>query len=207
MDSFGSSPHTRGARHQSGYHGCRPGIIPAYAGSTIASRNWKVIPADHPRIRGEHFETAPFITSWIGSSPHTRGALWPGALRRRWRGIIPAYAGSTGGAHTPSPTGRGSSPHTRGALHAERCSSRKTGIIPAYAGSTGSFVAARPWARDHPRIRGEHNGRFPAVWISDGSSPHTRGARVGDQLPQLLPGIIPAYAGSTYHICRTGRER
>ena len=31
----------------------------------------------------------------------------------------------------------------------------------------------------------------------EGSSPHTRGAHVGDQAPQLRLGIIPAYAGST----------
>ena len=71
-------------------------------------------------------------------------------------GIIPAYAGSTAGQHTPSSKLRdhprirgehaagvsagqmlaGSSPHTRGALW-ETCSdTRDAGIIPAYAGST-----------------------------------------------------------------------
>ena len=50
---------------------------------------------------------------------------------------------------------------------------------------------------DHPRIRGEHRPRMSMPFNSDGSSPHTRGARddlLGDT---LAPGIIPAYAGST----------
>ena len=71
---------------------------------------------------------------------------------------------------------------------------------------------------DHPRIRGEHP---PGGWRcpqTTGSSPHTRGARLGlagwsrraedhprirgehvaaDQGAQGGEGIIPAYAGST----------
>ena len=50
---------------------------------------------------------------------------------------------------------------------------------------------------DHPRIRGEH--AWPTFPSSDrnGSSPHTRGARLAD-FPELRPErIIPAYAGST----------
>ena len=71
----------------------------------------------------------------IGSSPHTRGALGFGRVRRRRQRIIPAYAGSTGPAQKGALDGRdhprirgehtavsiakgeagGSSPHTRGA--------------------------------------------------------------------------------------------
>ena len=50
---------------------------------------------------------------------------------------------------------------------------------------------------DHPRIRGEHTVYIDPKEGSDGSSPHTRGARgrVGPQ--ETVHGIIPAYAGST----------
>ena len=113
----------------------------------------------------------------------------------------------------------GSSPHTRGA--------------PAWSS------ARRRCFRDHPRIRGEHwfsrvqrvlsSGIIPAYAGStpshippsvsaQGSSPHTRGARVvrpvvdavrrdhprirGEHSaspvsPRTVRGIIPAYAGST----------
>ena len=131
-------PRIRGehaAVYQLGRHVA--GIIPAYAGSTIAAH-------------------AAALALW-GSSPHTRGALpaqrpCPSATgdhprirgehrsarlaRLRQGGIIPAYAGSTshGSAHGFDSTG--SSPHTRGA--------------PL------SSAPNRPAWRDHPRIRGEH---------------------------------------------------
>ena len=71
------------------------------------------------------------------------------------------------------------------------------GIIPAYAGSTCAFLSLRDARGDHPRIRGEHlvvgngarlrEGIIPAYAgstgvevrverVSQGSSPHTRGA-------------------------------
>ena len=52
-------------------------------------------------------------------------------------------------------------------------------------------------AEDHPRIRGEHCGRFRRVAARPGSSPHTRGAPPGRPSPARIPRIIPAYAGST----------
>ena len=71
----GSSPHTRGARR---------------ATSSLAPR-WR----DHPRIRGEHYDT----------TSHANG----------YNGIIPAYAGSTMVNGSLKYKGEGSSPHTRGA--------------------------------------------------------------------------------------------
>ena len=73
--TLGSSPHTRGAPGGLGHHGGEPGIIPAYAGSTLAT-----IPVDYART---------------GSSPHTRGAPVGGDVGELDVGIIPAYAGST----------------------------------------------------------------------------------------------------------------
>ena len=50
---------------------------------------------------------------------------------------------------------------------------------------------------DHPRIRGEHFRYAPSADRRQGSSPHTRGARLdgGDGRDGIR--IIPAYAGST----------
>ena len=57
-------------------------------------------------------------------------------------------------------------------------------------------------SRDHPRIRGEH-GAGPAVRVGDqGSSPHTRGARLRQARPRRAARIIPAYAGSTGMLLR-----
>ena len=91
----GSSPLTRGAPcHARRGRGCQ-GLIPAYAGST----RWRIpggwLRRAHPRLRGEHSWAALSWWAARGSSPLTRGAL-----RLRWggsgfRGLIPAYAGST----------------------------------------------------------------------------------------------------------------
>ena len=91
----------------------------------------------------------------------------------------------------------GSSPHTRGAQRRIPLPRGLRRIIPAYAGSTGWGLRIPHIGRDHPRIRGEHWGHGGPGRGPRGSSPHTRGAHVGDQSPQLLLGIIPAYAGST----------
>ena len=132
----GSSPHTRGA--------------PPVPGSRPEAR------MDHPRIRGEHVQCFVEAFAVGGSSPHTRGAPQHPRPQPGWRGIIPAYAGSTHRAHQrqsdpedhprirgehslPAPAGPqlgGSSPHTRGALLVDPVRVRRVGIIPAYAGST-----------------------------------------------------------------------
>ena len=161
----------------------------------------------------------------MGSSPHTRGALrrcGRGPDRRR---IIPAYAGSTRrpasvtgyGPDHPRIRGEhrqggidavhvaGSSPHTRGAPGLGGDRRRRQRIIPAYAGSTTSRLPRPLPETDHPRIRGEH---FPPTGMTRGgrgSSPHTRGARPAGRRGRRLPGIIPAYAGSTRRISDGGR--
>ena len=50
----GSSPHTRGARHNFVDVRFEVGIIPAYAGSTGSTCSVERSRTDHPRIRGEH---------------------------------------------------------------------------------------------------------------------------------------------------------
>ena len=152
-----------------------------------------------------------------GSSPHTRGA--PGrrlALELRV-GIIPAYAGSTPAPSGSAPPlldhprirgehpiavhmkayGTGSSPHTRGARRWAATCCRAWRIIPAYAGSTRGCREFHLMYLDHPRIRGEHRSVLNLIFISSGSSPHTRGAPSDHAERSLHCRIIPAYAGST----------
>ena len=193
------------------------GIIPAYAGSTVAGQGHDVTGADHPRIRGEHHVPTEQPGANPGSSPHTRGARPACPRQRRRGGIIPAYAGSTGrrgesrrgvgdhprirGEHRAVLADRGrddgSSPHTRGAPRKGWVPSVQPGIIPAYAGSTRLIPCSRATSSDHPRIRGEHLHAVARVAVLGGSSPHTRGARLGAPRTPLRGRIIPAYAGST----------
>ena len=178
--THGSSPHTRGAPVVLPVRGPAIGIIPAYAGSTRPSLLWHLSAPDHPRIRGEHGRRAAPTPARRGSSPHTRGARSSSTSPSPGSRIIPAYAGSTATWAGDVLALAGSSPHTRGAPRS---------------------CPARPVRyRDHPRIRGEHSVNatstaptpriIPAyagstAWPSlisrspTGSSPHTRGARLG----------------------------
>ena len=214
---LGSSPHTRGALCLSISFCSGPRIIPAYAGSTDMSSLYSITVPDHPRIRGEHRISVFLSVPGAGSSPHTRGAPSAPWWRHRLLRIIPAYAGSTlkpdlmpsqspdhpriRGEHALTAACRsrveGSSPHTRGARYLVDLGVVRTGIIPAYAGSTSTAPAGSSSPADHPRIRGEHPWFIDSRGWLAGSSPHTRGARQSLAAFSEIPGIIPAYAGST----------
>ena len=152
----GSSPLTRGAPA-----GCcrlhrRRGLIPAHAGSTIATGSATSSRRAHPRSRGEHRWKCPRRTSASGSSPLTRGARDLLIKKAGECGLIPAHAGSTAfrvrarralrahprsrGEHLfaalVSEVPAGSSPLTRGAHWKPYKPKAGRGLIPAHAGST-----------------------------------------------------------------------
>ena len=91
----GSSPRMRGTHGDAHTRQPQDGIIPAYAGNTIAVMFSRIDVRDHPRVCGEHLEPSPVQNSTAGSSPRMRGTpRRSGAVARR-AGIIPAYAGNT----------------------------------------------------------------------------------------------------------------
>ena len=196
------------------------GIIPACAGSTSESLQYRRKTRDHPRMRGEHNDSSSLRTVDPGSSPHARGApRWPCRCPSP-RGIIPACAGSTPWHSRVSARGRdhprmrgehrraraggsscaGSSPHARGALDTYPALPKLEGIIPACAGSTSPRSYSRPLFGDHPRMRGEHCSKWLITTPPGGSSPHARGAQLRDYIISHRRGIIPACAGSTFAV-------
>ena len=179
---MGSSPHARGARpttaksarswrdhpRMRGEHQVQllahlhvVGIIPACAGSTMSMSVRRVcIEGSSPHARGAR-PSPSSSASTPRDHPRMRGEHLPGPHPAgHARGIIPACAGSTGGMPAIVPPETGSSPHARGAL--------------------GSQRRTRAWAGDHPRMRGEHDGR--------------------EDRPRRGAGIIPACAGSTEEV-------
>ena len=215
--AMGSSPLTRGAPWADSMIPPSTGLIPAHAGSTGRHAHHHHRARAHPRSRGEHCTTSWVRSRLVGSSPLTRGARCAGCPEKMQNGLIPAHAGSTTSSHhiarvgSAHPRSRGehrprilglrrrsgSSPLTRGAPGTNPYTEGVGGLIPAHAGSTVLvlIVVAGPWA--HPRSRGEHLGPF-SNWISDwGSSPLTRGARVGNAIYFTSCRLIPAHAGST----------
>ena len=140
----------------------------------------------------------PIVTKVTGgSSPHTRGARRGAPGSRRLTGDHPRIRGEHVRVDPSGQPGGGSSPHTRGAPSPISAEANGTRIIPAYAGSTGPSCSPAPTARDHPRIRGEHEALHPRRPDGRGSSPHTRGAQRGRRESHDSGRIIPAYAGST----------
>ena len=153
----GSSPRMRGALEPCRVAALRPGIIPAYAGSTRRRASGSAPRRDHPRVCGEHRVLKYGRWPREGSSPRMRGARADGVARDVGERIIPAYAGSTWhppssafpcwdhprvcGEHSRWAATRcarwGSSPRMRGAPPREGGGVPGRGIIPAYAGSTG----------------------------------------------------------------------
>ena len=215
--SAGSSPHMRGTRVRAHGYVDSAGIIPAYAGNTERHPYKMCVSGDHPRICGEHDLHQRRAAISAGSSPHMRGTHRCRGERRVKAGIIPAYAGNTTYLDTltrvlkdhPRICGehsifalcdvpyQGSSPHMRGTLLNNPTHRRVAGIIPAYAGNTLRKTKRTAWARDHPRICGEHVSNAETNVTRAGSSPHMRGTPKSMILSRRCLGIIPAYAGNT----------
>ena len=73
----------------------------------------------------------------------------------------------------------------------------EAGITPALAGSTVSLQPAPTWARDHPRVGGEHIEDCHINYGMAGSPPRWRGALYGAGSTTGSTRITPALAGST----------
>ena len=220
----GSSPRMRGARCFKSLFKKVDGIIPAYAGSTKARKEFNKQLGDHPRVCGGHNPIAGDAYMTAGSSSRMRGALGKHRNCRERPGIILAYAGSTYVQHRfrlrtqdhPRVCGEhlytvywtshmpGSSPRMRGAPAPRIVVVRARGIIPAYAGSTKTNTRSWSAATDHPRVCGEHGKTGGASSSKSGSSPRMRGARDGARERHGAGGIIPAYAGSTSSLGTNG---
>ena len=213
----GSSPRMRGTRESGMADYIAERIIPAYAGNTWWRTACPCCIWDHPRVCGEHTCSALAVPVARGSSPRMRGTRVQQFASTLQHGIIPAYAGNTRyppycpqavpdhprvcGEHPRAPImkfhGAGSSPRMRGTPKTAVFYDGSAGIIPAYAGNTSGYPSARPYARDHPRVCGEHliSCTFPRN--ASGSSPRMRGTRRFRKASTPNNGIIPAYAGNT----------
>ena len=215
--SAGSSPLTRGKHLPQPGRTAPQRLIPAHAGKTLLYWLFVTLRRAHPRSRGENSPTGGATVSSEGSSPLTRGKLYPSVQFRALRGLIPAHAGKTRStaSSTRSPPAHprsrgenrcaclgvrvvpGSSPLTRGKRELFGADAERRGLIPAHAGKTVEGGAHEVRLPAHPRSRGENGATMDKIVALVGSSPLTRGKREGHGRAVSLPGLIPAHAGKT----------
>ena len=149
----------------------------------------------HPRSRGENSGGGRWPGISSGSSPLTRGKRSCLASFTLSEGLIPAHAGKT----YRDPMGRrvywahprsrgenqfggldlgllcGSSPLTRGKRTRALFAVFAARLIPAHAGKTPASSDTPRWSKAHPRSRGENGTRSDLAYVTEGSSPLTRG--------------------------------
>ena len=217
----GSSPLTRGKHHvdSPAHHILR--LIPAHAGKTYFRPRIVRPYRAHPRSRGENARARGYKTMCMGSSPLTRGKLYPLDTFTEGSGLIPAHAGKTNssilrrihtGAHPRSRgenreaatawfEANGSSPLTRGKPSPRGRRSCRARLIPAHAGKTPTCTPRYRARWAHPRSRGENFEAFEAFESHGGSSPLTRGKPCSRVSATLTSGLIPAHAGKTGASC------
>ena len=97
----GSSPLTRGKPPPTGSRTSPMGLIPAHAGKTSPSRQWRNRAWAHPRSRGENLASYAATIAAMGSSPLTRGKPPESAEVHTWIRLIPAHAGKTRPSRMP----------------------------------------------------------------------------------------------------------
>ena len=223
----GSSPLTRGKRHEGEPERRGLRLIPAHAGKTRLATKRARCSTAHPRSRGENMRW-PFYWLFVrGSSPLTRGKHVTGKGGKTRYGLIPAHAGKTAsdaslvtvtrahprsrGENPLSARGRagspGSSPLTRGKRPPAGWSHSCPGLIPAHAGKTGRTSSSRCGRAAHPRSRGENAPVGGDRDTDAGSSPLTRGKRAIRRSVRIVGGLIPAHAGKTRRSRRRSRRR
>ena len=137
----------------------------------------KIGQGDHPRLRGEHPQSARQLPG--GPSDHPR-------LRGEHKDEFSTLAAD-----------RGPPPPARGARRAVLALPAEVGTTPACAGSTWTGPATRPVTGDHPRLRGEHLLSKRRVREFSGPPPPARGAQAHLLGEAGVGGTTPACAGST----------
>ena len=217
----GSSPRGRGKLDGELLGQVDDGLIPAWAGKTLAASGCAAGCGAHPRVGGENLACALPSAVTQGSSPRGRGKPDLDQSQTLVLRLIPAWAGKTPSPPSPSTATqahprvggenihvlldeceeRGSSPRGRGKLSLSLWITRLFGLIPAWAGKTNARMVWSSQARAHPRVGGENAFWRWACVGQAGSSPRGRGKL--HQLTNRIKagGLIPAWAG------KTGRAR
>ena len=206
-DGTGSPPHARGRRRVERPASHRRRITPACAGKTCDDGSGAGASGDHPRMRGEDMRRRFRGGRVRGSPPHARGRRGSRRRRRSIRLDHPRMRGEDGILIRRFGIGIGSPPHARGRPGRRRFPARYRRITPACAGKTSGLSSQFSDRWDHPRMRGEDDGRGRRWPLPGGSPPHARGRQRGLSSRPDRARITPACAGKTGMKKRSWRGR
>ena len=174
----GSSPRGRGKLDGELLGQVDDGLIPAWAGKTLAASGCAAGCGAHPRVGGENLACALPSAVTQGSSPRGRGKPDLDQSQTLVLRLIPAWAGKTSRAVCVSENRaahprvggenihvlldeceeRGSSPRGRGKPMLAWSGRARRGLIPAWAGKTPGIRLSLVLLRAHPRVGGENAG-------------------------------------------------
>ncbi|BCX83028.1 hypothetical protein MIT9_P2619 [Methylomarinovum caldicuralii] len=152
----GSSPHARGTPRPGAGKTLIIRFIPACAGNTIFQPKRSLLPAVHPRMRGEHFLTGARVRDPVRFIPACAGNTPYGCRRGTCQPVHPRMRGEHVHTQTNEVLPSGSSPHARGTRCQVHHHTHEARFIPACAGNTVHDHSAAGQGPVHPRMRGEH---------------------------------------------------
>ena len=217
---FGTPPRARGSQDAPSTAGNRDGNTPACAGITSAPACILTFMEEHPRVRGDHPMNLWSCTGPRGTPPRARGSRGSRRARQRRRRNTPACAGITGGrpgagwlppehprvrgdhlSESPNLSAcPGTPPRARGSPFGDRDHRHILGNTPACAGITVEHEVSSPYAREHPRVRGDHKAPGPAFALTKGTPPRARGSPAHRVRRRRRRGNTPACAGITAEV-------
>ena len=172
-------------------------ITPACAGNTTPILYSDFRSRDHPRLRGEYYNSQQPGDPFAGSPPLARGILCILFSLLPPDRITPACAGNTDTSNSSKVLDRdhprlrgeyrnqlkkhhfltGSPPLARGIPSTVILFPHFLRITPACAGNTEESTFISDWSEDHPRLRGEYCSFMKAMISCRGSPPLARGIR------------------------------
>ena len=154
VGNLGSPPHGRGPPAVREWEEQRGGLTPAWAGTTHAARDMTATPWAHPRMGGDHSETADVLAAPPGSPPHGRGPLLSHLPYLEQSGLTPAWAGTT---------------------QLEILCAPARAAHPRMGGDHMRPLVRLKHPAAHPRMGGDHSVPPLLAGLVSGSPPHGRG--------------------------------
>src|SRR6266540_3615267 len=193
---MGPPPRTWGTRRQGPTRRPAHGTTPAYAGNARIDLGIpKAVQGPPPRTRG----TRRSPTRPQGDPGTTPAYAGNACSRPPWaptRRDHPRVCGERGSVVGRGDQVWGPPPRTRGTRLRSADEPVGLGTTPAYAGNAFTDRSTSSLIGDHPCVRGERFDVWPAVPISKGPPPRTRGTRLAAPMEAAVGGTTPAYAGN-----------